>query len=119
MIAAAWAPFVISDIKELDCAARRVAAEADLYGTLPAAIEKGGGEAALKKCGTVYSGNFQTQAVAWYMHLHEMDVEIFAFPPGTTIAASYSHLSRDPRFPEFTKTRKWIIGSSCPVRESL
>ena len=38
----------------------------------------------------MYSGNFQTQAVAWYMHLHEMDVEIFVFPPGTTIAASYS-----------------------------
>jgi hypothetical protein len=47
------------------------------------------------------------------MHLHEMEVEIFAFPPGTTIAASYSHLSRDPRFPEVTRTRKWIIGSSC------
>jgi hypothetical protein len=114
VIAAAWAPFVISDVKELDYAAHRVAEEADLYGTLPAAIEKGGGEEALKKCGTVYSGNFQTQAVAWYMHIHEMDVEIFVFPPGTTIAASYSHLSRDPRFPEFTRTRKWIIGSSCP-----
>ena len=60
----------------------------------------------------MYSGNFQTQAVAWYMHVHEMDVEIFAFPPGTTIAAAYSQLSRDPRFPEFTRTRKWIIGSS-------
>ncbi len=114
VIAAAWAPFVISDVRELDYAAQRVAEEADLYGTLPDAIEKGGGEEALKKCGTVYTGNFQTQAVAWYMHLHEMDVEIFAFPPGTAIAASYSHLSRDPRFPEFTKTRKWIIGSSCP-----
>ena len=61
----------------------------------------------------MYTGNFQTQAVAWYMHLHEMDVEIFAFPPGTTIAASYSYLSRDPRFPEIARTRKWIIGSSC------
>jgi hypothetical protein len=113
LAAAAWAPFVISDVKELDEAAHRIAAEADLYGTLDAAIEKGGGREALKQCGTVYSGNFQTQAVAWYMHLHEMEVEIFAFPPGTTIAASYSHLSRDPRFPEVTRTRKWIIGSSC------
>jgi hypothetical protein len=114
LVAAAWAPFVISDIRELDRAAYRIAEEADLYGTLPDAIEKAGGAAALKKCGTVYSGNFQTQAVAWYMHLHEMEVEIFVFPPGTTIAAAYSHLSRDPRFPEFTRTRKWIIGSSCP-----
>ena len=110
LIAAVWAPFVIDDIKELDLAAHRIAEEADLYGTLPDAIEKGGGEAALKKCGTVYTGTFQTQAVAWYMHLHEMDAEIFAFPPGTTIAASYSALSRDPRFPEIARTRKWVIG---------
>ena len=47
------------------------------------------------------------------MHLHEMESEIFAFPPGTTIAPSYSALSRDPRFPTIAKTRKWVIGSSC------
>ena len=41
LIAAVWAPFVISDIKELDRAAYRVTEEADLYGTLPDAIEKG------------------------------------------------------------------------------
>ena len=39
--------------------------------------------------------------------------EIFAFPPGTTIAPSYSALSRDPRFPTIATTRKWVIGSSC------
>ncbi len=80
---------------------------------MPDAIAAGGGEAALKQCGTVYTGAFQTQVVAWYMHLHEMESEIFAFPPGTTIAPSYSSLSRDPRFPAIAKTRKWVIGSSC------
>ncbi len=94
-------------------AVERIEAEADLYGTVPEAIAAGGGEAALKSCGTVYTGAFQTQAVAWYMHLHEMDSEIFAFPPGTTIAPSFSSLSRDPRFPTIAETRKWVIGSSC------
>ncbi|WP_270044636.1 hypothetical protein [Solirubrobacter ginsenosidimutans] len=112
-IAAASAPFVIEDINELDLAGQRIKAEADLYGTVPEAIKAGGGEAKLKSCGTVYTGAFQTQAVAWYMHLHEMDSEIFAFPPGTTIAPSFSSLSRDPRFPTIAKTRKWVIGSSC------
>ena len=42
-----------------------------------------------------------------------MESEIFAFPPGTTIAPSYSALSRDPRFPTIATTRKWVIGSSC------
>ena len=80
---------------------------------LPEAIEAGGGEARLKSCGSVYTGNFQTQVVAWYMHQHEMDTEIYAFPPGVTIAASYSSLSRDPRFPTIARTEKWVIGSSC------
>ena len=112
-IAAAWAPFAISDVRELDLAARRIAAEAELYGSLPEAIKAGGGEARLKSCGSVYTGNFQTQVVAWYMHQHEMDTEIYASPPGVTIAASYSSLSRDPRFPTIARTEKWVIGSSC------
>ena len=116
VIAAASAPYVIDDINELDLAGQRIQAEADLYGTVPEAIKAGGGEKALKSCGTVYTGAFQTQAVAWYMHLHEMDSEIFAFPPGTTIAPSFSSLSRDPRFPTIAKTRKWVIGSSCAAK---
>jgi hypothetical protein len=113
VVAAASAPFVIEDVQELDMAGQRIKAEADLYGTVPDAIRAGGGEAKLKSCGTVYTGAFQTQAVAWYMHVHEMDSEIFAFPPGSTIAPSFSALSRDPRFPTIAKTRKWVIGSSC------
>jgi len=113
VVAAVSAPFVIDDVQELDMAGQRIKAEADLYGTVPDAIRAGGGEARLKSCGTVYTGAFQTQAVAWYMHLHEMDSEIFAFPPGTTIAPSFSALSRDPRFPTIATTRKWVIGSSC------
>jgi len=116
LIAAASAPYVIEDVNELDLAGQRIKAEADLYGTVPEAIKAGGGEAKLKSCGTVYTGAFQTQAVAWYMHLHEMDSEIFAYPPGTTIAPSFSSLSRDPRFPTIATTRKWVIGSSCAAK---
>ena len=104
---------MLEDVRELDYSRDAIRAEADLYGTVPEAIAAGGGEAKLKACGSVYTGAFQTQAVAWYMHLHEMESEIFAFPPGTTIAPSFSSLSRDPRFPTIAKTRKWVIGSSC------
>ena len=38
--------------------------------------------AGVKACGPVYTGAFQTQAVAWYLHLHETDVSIFPVPPG-------------------------------------
>lgn len=113
VIAAASAPFVIDDVRELDEGWWRIDQEAQLYGTVPEAIEAAGGREKLLACGTVYTGAFQTQAVAWYMHLHEMESEIFAFPPGTTIAPNYSALSKDPRFPTIAKTRKWVIGSSC------
>jgi hypothetical protein len=113
IIAAASFPAVRSDVHELDYNYDQFVAEADLYGTVPDAIKAGGGEAKLKSCGTVYTGAFQTQAVAWYMHLHEMNSEIFAYPPGTTIAPYFSALSRDPRFPVVARTRKWVIGTSC------
>ena len=115
VIAGGCAPFVIQDVEELDMAAQRIRAEADLYGTVPDAIKAGGGEAKLKSCGSVYTGAFQTQAVAWYMHLHEMDSEIFAFPPGSTIAPSFSALSRDPRFP---RSPRPASGSSAPPARS-
>jgi hypothetical protein len=114
LVAAAFAyPFVREDVGELRDRAQTVRDEADLYGSVPEAIEAGGGPAKLKACGTVYTGAFQTQTVAWYMHLHEMQTEIFAFPPGTTITPSFTALSHDPRFPEKARTARWVIGSSC------
>ncbi len=113
IVAGSW-PFVHADINELRTGWLKVKNEAALYGTVDDAIKAGGGEHAMKSCGgTVYTGAFQTQAVAWYLHLHEMNSEIFAYPPGRTLAPSYSYLSRDARFPPIARTAKWIIGSSC------
>jgi hypothetical protein len=112
-IAAFAYPFVREDISELDAGAHTVKAEAELYGSVPDAIKAAGGRARLKSCGTLYTGAFQTQTVAWYMHLHEMDTEIFAFPPGTTITPWFTALSHDPRFPQIARTKLWVIGSSC------
>jgi hypothetical protein len=100
-------------VHQLDLDVQDVDQEADLYGSVPEAIAAGGGREKLLACGTVYTGAFQTQAVAWYMHLHEMETEIFAFPPGTTITPAYTALSRDPRFPVFARTKLWTVGSSC------
>jgi hypothetical protein len=88
--------------------------EADFYGpNLRAVIAKAGGEERIKSCGGVFSGPFQVPAVAWYLHLHGNEVGIFPFGPGTTLAQGGSRLSVDPRYPEITKTSRWIVGSSC------
>ena len=111
---AASVPFAISDVRALDVALQRVGRESDLYGAnLKAVIAKAGGAEALKACGPIYTGAFQTQAVAWYLHLHETDVSIFPFPPGTMIAPHFTANARDPRFPKVTETTRWVVGSTC------
>ena len=111
---AASAPSVVDDVRSLDTSLDRVASESDLYGpNLEAMIAKAGGEKALKACGPVYTGAFQTQAVAWYLHLHETEVIIFPSPPGTMIAPHFTANARDPRFPKVTETTRWMVGSTC------
>jgi hypothetical protein len=94
-----------------------VADEADFYGpNLRAAIAKAGGEDRLKTCGGIVTGPLETQAVAWYLHVHETDVTIFPMTPATVLARQGSALALDPRFPRVTETSQWIIGSSCKGR---
>jgi len=116
-VAALFVPFTISDLRELDRGRELMRLEADLYGAnLKAMIAKVGGEDRVKACGPVYTGPFQTQAVAWYLHLHETGVSIFPAPPGTIIAPHYVSAARDPRFPIVDITSKWMVGSSCRAR---
>jgi hypothetical protein len=114
LIALLFVPFVVKDLDDLETGRVMINAEADLYGdNLKAVIRKAGGEEALKRCGPIYTGPFQTQAVAWYLHLHEHQVSIFAAPPGTALSPRFNPLADDPRFPRVTETTKWIVGSSC------
>jgi hypothetical protein len=114
---ALWTPFTISDVGELRTGMQRVADEADFYGpNLRAAIAKAGGEDRLKACGGIVTGPLETQAVAWYLHVHETDVTIFPMTPATVLARQGSALALDPRFPRVTETSQWSIGSSCKGR---
>jgi hypothetical protein len=114
VLAALAVPFVAADVSTLRTDWDLVIQEADFYGpNLRAAIAKAGGEERIKSCGEVFTGAFQVQAVAWYLHIHGNEAEIFPFGPGTALAQGASPLSVDPRYPEYTKTRHWIIGSSC------
>jgi hypothetical protein len=113
-LAAGSVPFVRADIGSLSAQWRNVEAEADVYGpSMRAVVAKAGGPGALKSCGQVYTGALETQALAWYLHLHGDDIEIWPFPPGTTISVRRSHLSRDPRFTMVVETPRWIVASTC------
>ena len=76
-------------------------------------IEKAGGTEAMLACGPVYAPPFEVQAVAWAMHLHSREIELFAAPPGTTIAGQSAALAHDPRFAEITENTRWIVKRNC------
>ncbi len=114
VLAAAAIPFVNADVGKLKEDRELTVRESDFYGpNLKTVIAKAGGEDKIKSCGHVFSGPFQVPSVAWRLHLHSNEVEIFAFGPGTALSMGATHLSVDPRYPEITKTRHWIVGSSC------
>jgi hypothetical protein len=114
LLAAAAVPFVADDWQKLRTDRALTVTESDFYGpNLKAVIAKAGGEDAVKSCGAVFSGPFQVPSVAWRLHLHTDEVEIFTFGPGTALSMGATHLSVDPRYPEITKTRHWIVGSTC------
>jgi hypothetical protein len=112
VLAAAAAPFVVADLDELRLAAQKTRSEADFYDSLATAIAKAGGRDAVKRC-QVYTGPFQVQAVAWYLKAHGGQIGIDPEPPGTVIAARFSALSRDERFPVAVVTRKWVVRRAC------
>jgi hypothetical protein len=113
VLAAAAAPFVVSDLGSMRDGARGLRSEADFYRTLPDAIAKAGGAERVKRCGPVFTGNFQVQAVAWELKMHSGDVGIRPKPPGVIIAARYHDFSRDERFQLQTQTAKWVVRRAC------
>jgi hypothetical protein len=112
-IVALSASFTLSDARELKAGVQLTRSEAHFYSTLQVAIRKVGGVEKVQACGPVYTGNFQVQAVAWYLHVHGEQVLIDPKPPGIAFAPRGSGLSRDPRFPHVAETKKWIVGRAC------
>jgi hypothetical protein len=114
LLVAAAVPFVNADVTKLRADRELTVRESDFYGpNLKAVIAKAGGEERIKACGGVFTGPFQVPSLAWRLHMHTDQLEIFAFGPGTALAMGSTHLSVDPRYPEITKTRHWIVGSTC------
>jgi len=114
LVAAAFVPFVQHERVRLDYDWQLIEEESALYGELPEAIAKAGGRERLIACGSMYAGPFDVQAMAWNLHLHGEQIEIFPFPPGSLITGPTRSLALDPRFPAIGRTPQWVIRSTCP-----
>jgi hypothetical protein len=114
VLVAASAPFVRADVSPLAYDWDLVISEADFYGPkLQGAIAAAGGPQRVKACGQVFSGPFDVPPIAWYLHMHLNEVQIFPFGPGTSLAGRFSSLSLDPRHRTVTQNTKWLIRSTC------
>ncbi|HEX5618131.1 MAG TPA: hypothetical protein VFX51_06910 [Solirubrobacteraceae bacterium] len=114
---AVWSiPYVSDDIQSLKEDRAQTMFWSNFYGPhLKTAIAAAGGEEKLKACGRVFSGPFQVPALAWRLHMHTSQVEIYIFGRGTALSMGGTHLAADPRYPVYSKskTTDWVAGSSC------
>jgi hypothetical protein len=92
---------------------RDAAEDERVFDDLPRIIARAGGEDRVTACGRVYTGPFQTQAVAWRLHLHEQDVGLRPLEPGTILARAPLEIARDERFAEKERTKRWVLRQSC------
>ena len=70
-----------------------------LYAALPDAVARAGGRAAVLRCGSPITHDFDTQTVARALRVHQDEVANLALVPGTILARRGSHLAGDPHFP--------------------
>jgi uncharacterized protein (DUF934 family) len=107
------APFVVADALRLRDEMHDAFNESAYFAALPDAIAHAGGRAAVLRCPTVYAAPFDTQAVAWALHVHQNQVGISGRPPGTIVARRGSALANDRRYRPFASTSRWIFATTC------
>ncbi len=109
----------------------RLRYEASIWSGLRAVVDKAGGRERLRSCGSVYSGPFQTQMVAYTLGLHGIDVGWMETPaPGVafrtrTVPTGPKVVKMtDDRFRQVSTNRRWTVltapradapGRACPA----
>jgi len=106
--------------------------EASLWGELPDAIDRAGGREVLLECGSVYSGPFQTQMVAYELGLHGIEVGALGGTPAPGVAFRTRTIPDGPlvakltddRFRRVAANERWQVvtaprsgaaGKACPA----
>jgi hypothetical protein len=94
--------------------ARSTISQGHLYDHLDTLIDHAGGRAAILRCAPVYTGPYETQLIAYKLHLHDDQVSIDPRPPGTVLAVIGTEQSHDARFPIREIHGGWVLRTTCP-----
>ena len=130
----ALSPVIKAKVENVDKTLDKLRYEASLWHTLPDVIDAAGGPQKLLSCGSVYSGPFQTQMVAYQLGVHGINVgdvrplkespapgvifRTHTVPDGPLVAAV-----TDKRFREAARAGRWQVwtaprsdarGRACP-----
>jgi hypothetical protein len=113
---AVFSPFIIEKADNTGRVSGGLRHEAQLWHDLKGMIDEVGGRDRIKACGAVYSGPFQTQMVAYELHLHGIDVGWATTPaPGavfrtrTVPDGPLVTKPTDDRFRLVTTSGKWRL----------
>jgi hypothetical protein len=112
---AASAALLVHPLRTVEHQTRQVRTETRLLNALPETIERAGGAAAIRACGPVVTGPFQTQNVAWELKVHEHQVGTRTGPTGTALVARGSRVRNATRLPVRLDAGRWVVRSSCPL----
>jgi len=83
------------------------------FGALPGFIERAGGRAAVARCGPVFTGPLNTQAVAYRLHLRQNQVGLRPRAPGTILDRRGTKLAGKRGFDAKLRGTEWILLSTC------
>jgi hypothetical protein len=114
VLALAALPGLVGAAQTLDRNVDRMRVLDKTYADLPRAIERAGGRAAVLRCGQVFTGPFQTQAVAYRLHLHQNQVGLRPRVPGAILDVNGTRLGGTPGFEKVRlRTDRWVFRTSC------
>jgi hypothetical protein len=113
LLVLAAVPGVVASVRDTIGDVRLFVAEDEKYAALPTVIARAGGPAALQRCGTLYTGPYETQTLTWQLHLDADDIRIYPAPPGTIVAWADDSRASDRRFAKRLDTLGWVVRSTC------
>jgi hypothetical protein len=119
-------PVISAKVDNVDATLDELRYEASLWHTLDDAIEVSGGAKRLLSCGSVYSGPFQTQMIAYELGVHGIDVGALSGTPAPGVAFRTHTVPKGPlvihvdddRFRQVAASGRWRVWTA-PRKDSL